>query len=67
MLAQYLVLLGAISSRKSKKKSVKAVNCPQIKKERTFHVHSLVQASASFSKNTFYCKASGSALFLIYP
>ena len=43
MLAQYLVSLGAISSLKSNRKSVKAVTSLQIKKERTFHVHLLVE------------------------
>ena len=44
MLAQYLVLLGAISLQKSMKKSIKAVSSPQIEKERTFHVHLLMES-----------------------
>ena len=41
MLAQYLVSLGATNLRKSKTKSVKAVDFPQVSKERTFHVQLL--------------------------
>ena len=46
--------------------SVKAVNSPQLNNEKTFHVHLLVESSTSFCRNTFYNKASGSALFLIF-
>ena len=43
MLAQYLASLRATNLRKSKK-SVKAVNSPQVNKERTFDVHLLVKS-----------------------
>ena len=36
MLIQYLVLLGETNLRKSKKKSVKAVDFPQVNKESPF-------------------------------
>ena len=42
MLAQYLVLLGATNLLKSKAKSVKAVNSPQVDKERIFRVQLVV-------------------------
>ena len=44
MLAQYLVSLRATNLRESKIKSVMAVNSPQNNKERTFHVHLLVES-----------------------
>ena len=44
MLAQYLVSLGAANLRKSKSKIFKAVNSPQVNKERTFHVHLLLES-----------------------
>ena len=37
------VLLGTVCSRKSKRRSDKAVNAPQAGKERTFHVHMFVE------------------------
>ena len=48
MLAQYLVLLGATNSQKSKSKSGMRVNSPQVNKKRTIHFHLLIE---SFSKN----------------
>ena len=39
MLAQHLALQGATNLRRSMKRSVEAVDSPQLKKERTFHVH----------------------------
>ena len=51
--------------RKSMKGSVKAVDSPQVSKERTFTSICQWKAFILFSKNTFYDKASGSALFLI--
>ena len=65
MLAQYLVSQGATNLRKSRTKNVMTVNILQVNKERTFQIHLLVEASSSFSNNTFYDKASGLALFLI--
>ena len=38
MLAQYLISQGATNLQKLKTKSVKAVDSPQVSKERTFHV-----------------------------
>ena len=67
MLAQYLVLLGATGLRKSKKKcQVCQFLVSQVNKEKTFHVHLLLENFYIISKNTFYNKASGSALFLIF-
>ena len=39
MLVQCLVLLAATNLRRSKTKSIKAVNSPQVNKERAFHAH----------------------------
>ena len=66
MLAQYIVSLGATTLQKSKK-SVKAVNFPQVNKETTFHVYLLVESPKVhlLSKNRFHENASSSALFLI--
>ena len=44
MLAQYLVSLGATNLLKVKEKNVKAVNSPQVKKERKFRVNLLVES-----------------------
>ena len=44
MLAQYLVSKRAPNLHKSKKKSVKTANSPQINKERILHVHLLVKS-----------------------
>ena len=44
MLVQYLVSQGATYLRKSKIESLKAVNSPQVNKERTFRVHLLVKS-----------------------
>ena len=62
MLAQYLVSLRAANLRKLRTKSVMAVNSPQVNKQRTFHIR-WWKLSTSFSKNTFYDKASGSDFF----
>ena len=43
MIAQYLVRLGATTSRKSKRND-KAAILPQASKERTFHFHMLVKS-----------------------
>ena len=51
---------------KIKEKSVKAVNSPQVNKERTFHISLFRKAFASLIRSIFYNKASDSALFLIY-
>ena len=48
-----------------RQKSVKAVNSPQVKKEKICHIHLLVESDCTVLQNTFYDKASGSALFLI--
>ena len=53
MLAQYLDLLGATSLRRSEKKSFKAVNSPQVNKERSFHVHLLVESFSIISQKYF--------------
>ena len=50
---------------KINEKSFKAVNSPQGNKEMTFHVHLLVDSFCIIFQNTFYDKASGSALLLI--
>ena len=44
MLAQYLVLLWAANAQKSKKRSDKAFDSPQARKEKKFHVHMLVES-----------------------
>ena len=51
MLAQYLDLLGATNSRKSKRQSDKAVNSPQASKERVFHIHILVKSLCITAQN----------------
>ena len=57
----------ATNLQKSMKRSAKAVDSPQVKKERpSMSFCCQWKASASFSKNTFYDKASGSALSLIF-
>ena len=66
MLGQYLVLQGATNLRKSMKRNAKAVDSPQINKEIPFISICQWKASASFSKNTFYDKGSGSAFILIF-
>ena len=66
MFAQYLALQRATNLRKSMKENVKAIDSPQVNKERTLMSICQWKASASFSKNTFYDKASGLALFLIF-
>ena len=43
MLAQYLVLVGAVYSRKSKRTGNKAVHSPQTDKKRTLRDHLLVE------------------------
>ena len=48
---QYLVSLGATSLRKSKTKSDKAVNSPQVSMERAFHVRMLVESLCIVRKN----------------
>ena len=44
MITQYLVSQGASNLQKSKTKSVKAVNCPQVNKEMTFHCQLLMES-----------------------
>ena len=44
----------------------KAVNSLQAKKERTFHVNTLVEAYASLSKKTLCDSFSASTLLLIF-
>ena len=44
MLAQYLVSLGATNLQKSKINNATAVNSSQVNKERTFHVHLLMES-----------------------
>ena len=43
LVVQYLVSLGATNLQKLKAKSLKAVNFPQVNKERKFCVHLLVE------------------------
>ena len=57
--------VGTTDLQKWKTKSLNAVNSPQVNKERAFHVHLLVESFCIFPRNTFYDKASGSALILI--
>ena len=65
MLAQYLVSIGVTNLQTSKKKSAMAVNTSQVNKKSAFHANLLVESFWIVSKNTFYDKASGSALLLI--
>ena len=70
MLAQYLASLGATNWWKSKIESPMAVHSPQVTKHKTrkgpFMSICQWKASASFSKDIFYERASVSALFLIF-
>ena len=53
-------------SAKMKETSDKAINSPQVIKEKKFLSICLWKASALFSRKTFYDEALGSALFLIF-
>ena len=46
-------------------RSDKAVNSPKTDKEKTLHVHMLVETLCILRKNTFYNCSSASGLFLI--
>ena len=66
MLPQYLVSLGATNLRKSKTKVPRLSILFKLIKKGPFMSIYWWKASTSFSKDAFYDKASGSALFLIF-